>query len=99
MWIAKTKQGNVVFEGRSNTPKWKDLKSEVVNLGMVWRGVEYWLPSDGTDFQTATTASCSINGGNAVIESRWISCKVGNVIIRLRFYEKAMKVVVETETA
>jgi len=69
-WYAELEDGSVVTE---MDVKWSELDLAAVRqLGLRFDGRSYLLPSGKRDWFQAKTASVSMAGGNAVVESRHV---------------------------
>jgi hypothetical protein len=95
-WQAKTKDGKIYSEG---CVEWSSIKDNVVGLSFVdgvnWQTIS--LPPNMKEYFQAKTASADLAGKNFAIESRYIQCKIGNNIIRIRVNEFNGNVSVEVE--
>ncbi len=97
MWEAILSDGSVVSE---KDTKWSDVKESVVGLRFYYQGIMFELPSNQASYSQAKTASVPLSSGPVVpqIESRWIGFSPdGEHTIRLRFFEREDKVILETE--
>lgn len=95
-WCAKTKDGKTHIEGVSN---WHDIKNDVIALSFVdaVSNQTISLPTNMSEYNQAKTASADLSGKNVKIESRYISCKIGNNIVRIRVQELNGNVSIEIE--
>ena len=101
-WIAKTRDGKTHDEETSN---WNDIKDDVVCLEFYLADFKSYhlftqtisLPQNMKEYVFAKTASADLSGQNIKIESRYIQCKIGNNIVRIRVNETTGNVSVEVE--
>lgn len=96
MWKAKLKDGTVAT---GETHRWPDIRDSVRGLGFTYRGTEFSLPDNQSEYIFFNSGSVEMPGGEVKLESRSIGCRLENgTVVRLRFHENINKVSVETET-
>ena len=95
-WSAKTKDGKNHVEGSTD---WSRIKNDIISLSLIDSASNQIvsLPANKNEYFQAKTASADFTGKNIVIESRYISCKIGNNIMRIRVNETTGNVSVEIE--
>ena len=95
-WITKTKDGKTYEETLS---KWNDIKDDIVSLEFIDRisNQTISLPPNMKEYFQAKTASADFTNENIRIESRYIQCKIGNNIVRIRVNETTGNISVEAE--
>jgi len=94
-WKATTKDGKTHLENNSD---WESIKKEVIALEFISNGHgNISLPPNMEEYIQAKTASADLNGNNVQIESRYISFKLGNNIVRVRVDETNGNVSVEVD--
>ena len=71
--------------------------SSAICLGLRWRGVVHWLPSNCTEYSHGKMGSASFLIDVVDIEGYWLSCKKGGMTIRMRFYERSGYVTTEVD--
>jgi len=94
-WYAKTKNGNEFSE--TGSKKWDEIQDEIIELALNIDGQRITLPPNMEKYVQAKTASADLNGNNVQIESRYISFKIGNSIIRVRVNETNGNVSIEVD--
>ena len=95
MWEALLDDGTVA---RETECKWGDIKGQVVGLSFLYHGVVHSLPKNQVEYFRAKTASALLSGGEAVVESEWIGCRLADwSVLRLRFDSRKKEVSVEIE--
>ena len=95
MWEATLDDGTIANAERC---RFGEIKDKVKSLRFIYAGVVHKLPDNQPEYLCAATASASLGGGEATVESRWIGCRTADGrIIRLRFSALKNLVSVETE--
>ena len=94
-WVATTKDGNVYSE--TENKNWNDIKDVIVKLQLDNNGQIITLPENMTEYAQAKTASAFVGSNNIQIESRYISCKIRNNIVRIRVDENTNNISVEID--
>lgn len=88
MWEAVLKDGSIVAE---STHKWTQIKNDIESLSFDYNGTTVNLPPSN-EFIQYKSASASLMGGKAEIESQTVGFKVGENKVLLRFDFKSKKV-------
>ena len=94
-WSVITKSGEIKNE---NNSKWSDVENNIeeLSLNIPSKQQKITLPK-GFEYIQAKTASADLNGGNTVIESRYLGIKLRNNIVKVRVDEKTNNISVEVD--
>ena len=94
MYLLLTTSGTA----ESARPDPSDLVSSgLLGLGFRWRGLAHWLPPGGTDYACGKMGSAAMTGGQVALEGHWMSCRKGEVLVRLRFWEASGEMTTEVD--
>ena len=94
MWKAVLNDGSIAT---AKSHSWSEVKGKVCGLSMDWQGVEYHLPPLMEAYECFNTGSCGLGGGNVVVESRSIGCRLAcGARIIMRFQEDGSSMSLET---
>ena len=94
-WKAILKDNSTVEENQAD---WQTIKDQVVYLYLDNNGQNIYLPKNADQYEQTKTASADILSGAVQIETRNISAKIGNNIVRIRVNEKTGNINIETKT-
>ena len=100
-WIAATKDGKYHYEEANDD--WSAIKDDVASLCFVDRTGNHGkaqfieLPDGMDSYNQAKTASMIVGSNKIEIESRFIECKKGNIITRVRVDEKTNNISIEID--
>jgi hypothetical protein len=98
-WQATLKDGSIVVEPsdlEQSRELWRSIESRVIALGLFCDNWSIHLPSGCKQYLQGKGASVSLNGNDWEIESRWISCILGDgKRLLFRLHEGSQKVITE----
>jgi len=92
-WIIKTNKETII-EGQK---PWNEVKNDIKQLIFNNNGQKITLPENMDKYICAKTASADLGQNNVKIESRYIGCELGNIIIKVRIDEKTNDISIEIE--
>ena len=98
MWIARLKD-NTLINQKESKKLFSDISHLVIGLGFEYNGTVIFLPNNLLDYRYGGSASASLAGGEAKVDSYWIQGTFHSDFkkLRIRFYNNEKKIEVETD--
>jgi hypothetical protein len=93
-WIAILNDNSKIKEDEK---QWNEIQEEVKYLYFDYNGQKVLPPENCHPYQQATTASAPLGGGEITVESRYITCTIGNNTMRIRVDENSNQISIEVD--
>jgi hypothetical protein len=97
MWEAILTDGSIVNETNC---RWIEVKARIVELRFRDGAKTYILPRGMDEYLQAKSASAPLGqpDAQAQVESRWIGFRKGSHLVRLRFFDRQDRILLEEES-
>ena len=94
-WVAIGNNGIRYEEGKD---EWSKIRHDIQEISLVIGEQTISLPKGMDEYNQAKTARAVIGSNKVTIESRYISCSLGNNIMRIRVNESTSNITLEVES-